>query len=393
MDLNLAHLVTGMVLPFFAMVGSFLGLVMTAVANPILYRFGVLYSWGPTNETIYTLFNNNMDFYFSFSLGTSIAVALAGFYQMFAGLRAKAKQRRQQRALRLEAESTSAPPGRGDIPFRFILGTYVFTSSCYILVSGWLIDWHPGVMTVLMFFAYLYTPMLSYVTARLEGMAGQVVQIPFVREAAFILSGYKGVAVWFIPVPIADYGTRTVFWRQAELTGTRFWSIWKAELFLVPIVIATSILFSQFIWSLAEIPGPQYPFTERMWEFNAANASIIYSSTLGRFSAFEQAFRAKYIAAGAGFGLMIFCIMWVFHLPIMMFYGMIRGLHSTLPHVILPQFIGAMIGRFYFERKMGLKWRQYVPVVAAGFSCGMGLITVLGVGANFLAKAVIKVPF
>jgi hypothetical protein len=32
-------------------------------------------------------------------------------------------------------------------------------------------------------------------------------------------------------------------------------------------------------------------------------------------------------------------------------------------------------------------------VVAAGFSCGMGLITVFAVGANFLSKAVIKIPF
>jgi len=42
---------------------------------------------------------------------------------------------------------------------------------------------------------------------------------------------------------------------------------------------------------------------------------------------------------------------------------------------------------------MGLKWRQYVPVIAAGFSCGVGLITVLGVGFTFLAKSINKLPF
>jgi hypothetical protein len=60
---------------------------------------------------------------------------------------------------------------------------------------------------------------------------------------------------------------------------------------------------------------------------------------------------------------------------------------------LCPQFIGALIGRYYFQKKLGLKWRQYIPVVAAGFACGMGLITTVGVGITFLNKAVIKLPF
>ena len=64
-----------------------------------------------------------------------------------------------------------------------------------------------------------------------------------------------------------------------------------------------------------------------------------------------------------------------------------------MPHWIVPQFIGALIGHYYFHRRLGLRWRQYAPVVAAGFSCGMGLITTVGVGITFLSKSVIKLPF
>ena len=304
--------------------------------------------------------------------------------------------RKKQQELRMEMEKPDVPEGRGDIKPRWIIGTYLVTSLAYIIVSHFLIDYwkNPGVFYVMIFFAFIYTPLISYVTARLEGMAGQVVQIPMVREAAFILSGYQdGVKIWFLPVPLHDFGTGTVFYRQAELTGTRFWSIWKAEIILVPIVILSSILFAQFIWSLAEIPGPEYPYAERMWELNAANQSIMFSATLGRFSQFQKAFNPYYLAAGTGFGVLLFIVMSVLQLPLLLIYGVIRGLNQTLPHVVLPQFIGACFGRFYFERKMGLKWRQYIPVVAAGFSCGMGLVTVLGVGVNFLAKAVIKIPF
>lgn len=388
LTLDLGQLVIGMVLPFFAMLGSFAGWLCTVVANPVLYKCGVLSSWEAGDDTVRTLFKNNMDFYFSFGIGLSLALAIVGVWQVVRGLRANRHEQCRSRE-----SGAGVPAGRGDMPAGLIIAVYVFTSLCYILLSGWLIDWHRGVMVVLVFFAYLYTPFISYVTARLEGMAGQVVAIPFVREAAFILSGYSGVNVWFLPVPMADYGQRTVFWRQTELTGTRFSSIWKTELVLVPIVLVSSILFAQFIWSLAPIPGPEYPFAEKMWELNAANQCIVYSSTLGRYSLFEQAFSPLNIGIGTGVGLGLFALLGYLATPVMFFYGLVRGLNQALPHAMIVQFAGALLGRYYFARKFGSRWRQYIPVVAAGFSCGIGLITIFGIGLNFLAKAVIKIPF
>ncbi len=394
-SLNAGQFVIGMVLPFFAMVGSFVGFVITAILNPILYRANILTSWEPGHSTVETMFYDNVDFYFSFSLGIAMALAVVGFYQVFRAVQKGRKKRKDEQDKRLEEGSRYAvPEGRGDLPVWVIVGTYLFTSMAYILVSGWLINWHRGVMVVLFFFAFLYTPLISYVTARLEGMAGQVVQVPMVREAAFILCGYSGdVDIWFLPVPFANYGRRTMMYRQAELTGTRFWSIWKADLILVPIIIVATVLFSELIWAMAPVPGPQYPFAEEMWELWAANQGIMHSSTLGRFSMFWRAFRPEYMLTGLGAGVLLFAILWLIRLPVMLVYGIVRGLNQTMPHVVLPQFFGALLSRFYFERKMGLRWRQYAPVVAAGFSCGMGLITVLGVGVNFLAKAVIKLPY
>ena len=395
LSLNLGQFIVGMVLPFYAMLGSFIGFLITAVANPILFHAGVLTSWEMGDDTVKTLFKNSIDFYFSFSIGVALSLAVVGIWQVAKGLRESvAKSKEGKAAADADEQFRTSRKGRGDIPGPIILGIYILTSLSYILLSGWLVDWHRGVMVVLFFFAYVYTPVISYVTARLEGMAGQVVQIPFVREAAFILSGYTGgVKVWFLPIPMADYGRRTVFWRQAELTGTKFWSIWKTELILVPIILLSSIVFAQFIWSLNPIPGPEYPYTERMWELQAASRCIIFSSTLGRYSTFEQAFRPDYLFTGMGLGLIVYYTMHALGAPIMLVYGMVRGLNQTMPHVITTQFIGALIGRFYFRRRMGLKWRQYIPVVSAGFSCGMGLITVFSVGLNFLAKAVIKIPY
>jgi hypothetical protein len=315
-----------------------------------------------------------------------LAIAAAGIFAMVRRLFAA-------REAAAAAGGTGPAAGRGDIAWRWVLLCYFGVTAAYILLSGYLIDWHPGVMTVLCLLGFFYTPLISYITARLEGMAGQVVEVPMVREASLILSGYQGVSVWFLPLPLANYGQMTVFYRTAELTGTRFTSIWKSTLIVYPVVAVSSVLFASFIWSLAEAPSAVYPYAQTMWELEAANRTIIYSSTSGAFSIFEQAFDWIYLAYGAGFGLLLFSGMSAAGAPVFLTYGVVRGLGQSLPHVIVPQLIGALIGRFYFRKRLGLKWRQYVPVVAAGFACGQGLITTACVGLTFLSRAVIELPY
>lgn len=390
---DFGNVIFGMVLPFFAMVGAFVGLLSTFVLNPVLYNVGILKSWTPGENTISTLYLNNIDFYFSFQIGIAIAIAVGGLWQVFKSLRASRLARQESSATLPRPLAGAVPEGRGDIQTWLILLVYFAVTITYILVSGWLIDWHRGVMIVLFFLGFVYTPLISYVTARLEGMVGQVVEVPFIREAALILSGYSGVAVWFLPIPMANYGSMTVFYRQCELTGTKFTGIWKTQVVLFPIILISSIFFMNFIWSLNEVPSAVYPFADEMWKLHAENACIMFSSTLGEYSIFEDAFRFVYIVAGTTFGGILFGVMSLLGAPVLLTYGVVRGLGQTTPHAVIPQFIGALIGRYYFKRKLGLRWRQYIPVVSAGFACGMGLITTVGVGITFLSKAALPLPF
>jgi len=388
MSWDFGNIIFGMVLPFFAMVGSFIGLIVCLVANPILYKFGILHNWAAGDSTISTLYKNNIDFFFSFQIGIAVAVACAGFYQVFRSFRDRPRPAEPG-----AAAPRLTPRGRGDIRPWIVVVVYFLVTITYILVSGHLIGWHRGIMVVLLLLGFVYTPVISYVTARLEGMVGQVVEVPFIREASLILSGYQGVACWFLPIPIANYGGMAVFYKQCELTGTRFGSIWKTQVILFPIIMVSSIFFMNFIWGLAEVPSAVYPFADEMWKLQAENACIMFSSTLGEYSIFEEAFRWSYLAIGTGFGLVLFTAMNTLGAPIMLTYGLIRGLGQTMPHSVIPQFIGALIGRYYFQKRLGLRWRQYIPVVSAGFACGMGLITTVGVGITFLSKAVVALPF
>ncbi len=397
LSFDLGHLITGMVLPFWAMVGSFIGLLVTVVANPALYRLDVLEAWqAGADNTISTLFKNQVDFYFSFQIGLMLAIALVGIGAI---CQAIVKLRRWHRERdTLQEEGFAPPPGRGDIRTRFIIITYIISTALYILVSCYLLYLtdgrvHTGVLLVLVFYGFLYTPFISYATARLEGIAGQVVNIPFVREASFILSGYQGVAVWFLPIPLHNYGVKTVSFRQAELTGTKVTSIWKSDLILAPIIILSSLLFANFIWGLAPVPGPQYPFAQKMWDLYAENEAIMHSATLGGYSLFERAFNLDYLAAGLVLGTFMFTLLTRLGAPTFLVYGVVRGLGQTMPHAVIPNFIGALLGRYYFQRRLGLNWRQYIPVVAAGFMCGVGLVGTFSIGVTFLMKSVFQLPF
>jgi hypothetical protein len=249
-------------------------------------------------------------------------------------------------------------------------------------------------MVVMVFFGFLYTPLISYATARLEGLAGQVVSIPMVQEAAFILSGYQGVKVWFLPTPTYNYGSQTVQYRAAELTGTSFWSIWKSELLLAPIIIVTGLIFANFIWMLGPVPGPQYPYAQQMWDLQAAQDAIIHSSTLpGQYSIFEAALNFGHIAWGFALGVIGLAATNIAGLPVLLAYGVVRGLGQAMPHSIIFNLLGALIGQYYFRRKLGLMWRQYVPVVAAGYYCGVGLVGTFSIGITFLMKSVFELPF
>ncbi len=277
-----------------------------------------------------------------------------------------------------------------------VIAGYTLLTLSYILLSGWLVHWHKGVMLVLVLIGFVYTPLIGYVTTRLEGIAGQVVEIPMVREAGMILSGFRGIQVWFLPTAsssMSQISGMTVFYRQCELTGTNFRSIWKSVVALFPVILICTVLFSSFIWGLAELPSVVYPNAQKMWELSAANSCVVYSSTTGDYSIFEDAFKWKNVFIGTGFGVMIFGVLTQLGAPIFLVYGLVRGLGQSLPHIIIPQFIGALIGRYYFRKKLGLKWRQYVPVVAAGFACGMGLVATVGVGITFLSKAVVALPY
>jgi hypothetical protein len=388
-QLDLGLMFIGMVLPFWAVIGGLVGLLITLVANPLLYHHGILQRWHRGMGTVDTIFANNFDFYMSFGIGLGLAIALVGIWQVLRSFGQAESHRRNFKAL------FEPPKGRGDFNFWISVAIYLFSTSAYVLLCVWLVPTFPWVFFLI--YGFVYTPLVSYVTARMEGIAGQFISLPLVREASFIAGaryfGYQGIEIWYAPIPIHNYGEATVNFRQVELTGTSIRGIIKAELVVFPVVMIASLLFSQFIWRLAPIPSANYPYAQELWHLQALNSLLMQTATLEGNALFYQALNGIYILVGVGFGVVIYAILSILGLPILLVYGVVRGLGQTTPHGLLLEVLGALLGRFFFFKRYGAMWRQYAPVLLAGFSCGMGLTGMFAMGCALILKSLSRLAY
>lgn len=388
LQLDLGLFFVGMVLPFWAVIGGLIGLIITIVANPMLYAHGILHRWHPGMATVETVFANNFDFYMSFGIGLGLAIAFIGFWQVFKSLRGRGHGLDFSILLSNNKE-------RGDISIWTSLGIYVASTLAYVAMCAWLVPEFPWVF--FLGYGFVYTPIISYVSARMEGVAGQFISLPMVREASFIAGaryfGYSGIDIWYAPIPFHNYGEATVGFRQIELTGTSLRGIIKAEVVVFPVVMIASLVFSQFLWQLAPIPSASYPYAQEMWHLQALNGFLLQTSTLEGNSLFFEALRAEYLGSGLVFGVITYALLQLFGLPVLLIYGVVRGLGQSTPHGMILEVLGALFGRYLFEKKYGAKWRQYAPVLLAGFSCGMGLMGMFAMGCSLILKSLGRLAY
>jgi hypothetical protein len=91
--------------------------------------------------------------------------------------------------------------------------------------------------------------------------------------------------------------------------------------------------------------------------------------------------------SGLLFGLVTYALLAVLGLPVLLIYGVVRGLGQSTPHGFILEVIGALLGRYFFLKRYGAMWRQYAPVLLAGFSCGMGLTGMFAMGFALILKS------
>ncbi len=397
---DLGQLLLGFILPYSIVLGGFLSSVgAQIVANPIMYAYGqnhlgpdglngIFPHWVHGSPTIQTKASIDFDFWMSFGIGTQLAIAVLGIVSVLIMVsKGRGAERNAERG-----SLGKVPEGRGDFPWQAALGAWLLATLGYVWLNHWLVPAFP--IAIVIFYGLIWTPLNSYVSARLIGLTGQGVNFPFLNQAVVLRSGYHQPDIWFAPLPLNDYGPQAQKFREIELTGTKFTSILKLEAFMLPLILLFSFVYWGFLWHTNDIPSSQFPYAQKFWPLSVIQLSIWTQINSGSGATWAiHAIKPPVIGIGAVFAGAMYGATLLFKWPLLFFYGFIGGI-GNLPHNTIPTMIGALFGRYYFAKRFGLeRWQLYTPVLLAGFACGTGLIGMAAIALALIAKTVNYLPF
>ncbi|MFP4354315.1 MAG: hypothetical protein ACLFUJ_04255 [Phycisphaerae bacterium] len=410
-SLNLGLIFMGFVLPWRIVLGGFITAVSTQmIINPLLlYPNGILTQWRPGYDAIQTHVANSLDIYLSVGIGTALAIAVVGFYGLFKAIFKFSRTRKKEIAKALE-EGEVAPGAdlsallkrdveRGDPPIWAALGVWIGSAVGFVFLSHYLINYNfetGGFLPPeeqfpvfwLILFAFVWTPVNTYINARMSGIAGQHAGIPYVKEAFIYMSGYKYVDIWFAPLPIHNFGQMADNLRICQLTRTKFTSIMKAELLIFPLMLIASFIFWNYISGLGPIPSDRYPYVQKFWPQFAQIRAVWASGMREGQSMLMQSIKPEIILGVLAATVGLFSLFGALGISAQYLYGGIASLNAY-PHMAIMTFTGACIGRYVMARKFGRKeWQSYAPILMVGFGAGMGLIGMLSIAIYFLYVSV-----
>ncbi|MDR3709787.1 MAG: hypothetical protein P4L33_15940 [Capsulimonadaceae bacterium] len=387
---DLGVLMMGFILPFQIVLGAIISSIMfQVIGNPILHAHGFFPDWRPGSTTIPTQIALNFDFWMSFGIGIQLAIAAVGLASVAKALffSNKSTEKFQRASL------TTINKARGDFPWIAAIGAWLCATCFYVMLNHKLVPEFP--IFIIIFYGLVWTPLNSYISARMVGLTGSPVTFPFLNQAVVLKSGYSHPDIWFAPLPLNDYGGQAQKFREIELTGTKFTSIVKLELLMLPLILITSFLYWGFLWHTTDIPSAQFPFAQKMWPLSAVQSSIWtqINAVGGKGAWVLKALKPSLIAYGGLFGLVLYFITVLLKWPLLFYYGFMGGINN-IPHNTVPTFIGAMLSRYYFAKRLGReRWQMYAPVVIAGFACGTGLVAMFGIALALIAKTINYLPF
>ncbi len=388
---DLGLVLAGFVLPAPIVIGQAISSITCQIfLNPVLQRSGLLPDWYPGMGTIQTSLTVNMNFWLSVGIGVQLAVAVIGIGMVIKTLVAANKQKKNRGAF------AEIPKGRGDSnkTIYLALGAWLVATCFMIALAHTLVPGFP--LWILIFFGLFWTPINSYISARMIALTGAGVGFPYLKEASILKTGYGQVDIWYAPMPLADHGWAAQRFREVELTGTRFTSILKIEFFMLPVVLLASFLFWSFFWHTSQIPSAQYPYIQKFWPLNAQMQALwqqinLKGSSTGAW--LLSALRTDYIVGGLGFGVLTYGIFSLFKIPLLFYYGFVGGI-GGLPHNTIPMLIGTILGHRVFAKRFGADtWKMWTPVLLAGFSCGTGLIGMAAIALAIIGRSVSYLPY
>lgn len=399
---NLTFLFLGFVLPYRIVTGWVAtAIVVNLLVNPMLYRLGFLPSWSPGKDAVETHVSNQVDMYISVGIGTALAVLVVGVWGIGKAVVKYNRQKKQERDEKVGAEEPELDVSkfffrdvaRGDPPTWIAIILWMVSAVGFVYLSDYLVN--RGVPAEEQFptwwlwgFAFFFTPLSTYINARMSGIAGQHAGIPMISEAAILTSGYNRVNIWFAPLPIHNFGQMADLFKETQLTRTKFTSIFRAELFIFPLMFVTSFIYWSYLTGQGPIPSDSFPYAEKFWPQFAQLRALWAASLQEGQSMLLEALKPAVIVTVLVALTALFGVFSVAGISAQYIYGGIAAM-SAVPDRTIILLLGALLGRFYLSKLFGkTAWTNYAPILMVGFTAGMGLLGMLAIAVNFLWTAI-----
>src|SRR5207249_4992223 len=129
--------------------------------------------WTRGMDAFYTKQATDIKFWMSVGVGLQIAVAIIGFYSVFKAF-SNLRQQAKGRGLQIKI-----PKGRGDIALWIPVTIWLCVTLFYIALTKTLLNYdskpgeeHNFSLGLLVFYGLIWSPINSYVSARMVGITG-----------------------------------------------------------------------------------------------------------------------------------------------------------------------------------------------------------------------------
>ncbi|MEM2922653.1 MAG: OPT/YSL family transporter, partial [Candidatus Bathyarchaeia archaeon] len=383
----MAHCV-GLLLPFWTSISIFLGsLSFYTIGNGILVSLypekpAGIFGWTPGMDIMQCYQWSNLYIWSSVTIGLGLAAGLVPLLKNIKVL--------------LRAFSRT-PIGRSEVkvlspvPIWIPIATWAAASIISVVLTAMLVPGFPVWILVLLSFGW--TPISVLIVGR---MLGETSLAPtggvgggslfYVREAAFIGSGYQHIDIWYAPLVVSYGGGHGILaqFKVCELTGTKLMSIVKGLFFAYPIAWLMSFLLVQLFWLIAPIPSAAYPMAMATWPFSVTMSNIMVS---GFRSFFRPELATTALVIGVGLQLAID----FFHLPFSLI-GFLVGAVTMVPFG-LAYLIGGIAGKIMAWRIGNEKWNDYKVVIVAGIILGGSIVASTAAAIGLISKAKWVLPY
>ena len=217
-------------------------------------------------------------------------------------------------------------------------------------------------------------------------------QPPLMREATILLSGYKGLDVWFagwVAQPGNGPGVLVNIYRVAYWLGVNPRTYLKALAIAIPLLYIFSLLYVNLYWHLAPMPSAMYPWTEVTWPINAINWVIWPSMAV---KGYFPTLKIELILYTIIFASILAVILKVIKWPLSILVGLLWG-SNTMPHALVGLLIGNIIG-LIIQRKIGKElWRKVRTVIIAGLILGNAITIGFCASILLIIKALWILPY